>query len=214
MKIRELLSEAYMDSEIKKIMTKKGYKFLGHGQDQDAYLAPDGTILKIFGYEEGSSGLSRGQKSFIDFANYCMQNPNNQFLPQFGGWEQFEFKGELYLQIKCERMFDIDVSKTIDIAEMLEELAHMVAAWGVDKGLKRFMENELYANYSSPESVGKMITLIGGEEQLKVFAKTVEDLYKLAQSNRYRLDLHSGNFMLGSDGEIVINDPFFTGYFR
>jgi hypothetical protein len=26
------------------------------------------------------------------------------------------------------------------------------------------------------------------------------------------LDLHSGNFMLGSDGEIVISDPFFAGW--
>ena len=66
-----LVDEAQMDDDIKKVMQKQGYKFLGHGQDQDAYLAPDGTILKIFGYETDSRGMSEGQRSFIDFANFC-----------------------------------------------------------------------------------------------------------------------------------------------
>jgi hypothetical protein len=91
MRAEEFLIEAQMDPGIKKVLKQKGYQYLDRGQDQDVYLAPDGTILKIFGYEKGSNGLSSGQRSFVDFANYCMKHPNNPFLPQFGGWEQFDF---------------------------------------------------------------------------------------------------------------------------
>jgi hypothetical protein len=215
MRANEFLNEALMDSGIRKVMTKKGYKFLGHGQDQDAYRAPDGTILKIFGYESGSHGYSFGQQSFIDFAQYCMKNEGNPFLPQFGGWSKFEFNGNTYLQIKCERLFDIDRGNTLEVAELLEVIADTVNSYGAAKGMEKFLSSYVDDDWGSPDpEVGKLITLLGGEEQIKLFAKTVEDLSRLAKAKRYRFDLHSGNFMLGSDGEIVINDPFFTGTWR
>ena len=206
-----------MNPGIKKVLTQKGYKFLGHGQDQDAYLAPDGTILKIFGFERGSQGLSLGQRSFVDFANFCQENSNNPFLPQFGGWEPFDFQGQRYIQIKCERLFDLGKSKLHGVAEQLENLVDDIDCWGAVKGLHNFLNNNVddeYADTGYRNETGKLVMLIGGESQLKLFAQTVEQLAKLARKRRYRLDLHSGNFMLGSDGEIVINDPFFTGSFR
>ena len=217
MKISEILTEAQMNPGIKKVLTQKGYKFLGHGQDQDAYLAPDGTILKIFGFERGSQGLSLGQRSFVDFANFCQENSNNPFLPQFGGWEPFDFQGQRYIQIKCERLFDLGKSKLYGVAEQLENLVDDIDCWGAVKGLHNFLNNNVddeYADTGYRNETGKLVMLIGGESQLKLFAQTVEQLAKLARKRRYRLDLHSGNFMLGSDGEIVINDPFFTGSFR
>jgi hypothetical protein len=47
-----------------------------------------------------------------------------------------------------------------------------------------------------------------------LFAQTVKQLSDIGRKKGYGIDLHSGNFMLGSDGEIVINDPFFTGTMR
>ena len=217
MKISEILTEAQMNPGIKKVLTQKGYKFLGHGQDQDAYLAPDGTILKIFGFERGSQGLSLGQRSFVDFANFCRANPNNPFLPQFGGWEPFDFQGQRYIQIKCERLFDLGKSKLYGVAEQLENLVDDIDRWGAVKGLNNFLNDNVddeYADTGYRNETGKLVMLMGGEGQLRLFAQTVEQLAKLARKRRYRLDLHSGNFMLGSDGEIVINDPFFTGNFR
>lgn len=215
MRAIEFLPEAQMSPKIKNILTQKGYKFLGHGQDQDAYLAPDGTILKIFGYERGSRGLSEGQQSFVDYANFCMKNPNNPFLPQFGGWNQFVFEGQKYLQIKCERLFDFAKAKAGDIAEQLEELVDKVEAYGAQKGFEKF----LYWNYdkgfgNEPTAVGSLVTLLGGEKEVKLLCKTIDQLIKLGDQKGYGIDLHGGNFMLGGDGEIVINDPFFTGSFR
>ncbi len=217
MRINEILNEAKMDPGVKKVLLQKGYKFLGRGQDQDAYLAPDGTILKIFGYERGSKGFSESQQSFIDFANFCMKNPNNPFLPQFGGWNQFEFNGEKYLQIKCERLFDFVKAKAGPVAQVLSDLVDSVEMYGAERGFEDFMANaydDTYTNDRTEKAIGELIALVGGKQEVKLLCKTIEQLAKIAERKDYGLDLHRGNFMLGSDGEIVINDPFFTGSWR
>ena len=217
MKINELINEALMNPKIKKILINKGYKFLGHGQDQDAYVAPDGTILKIFGFEEGSKGLSVGQQSFVDFANFCMKNSNNPFLPQFGGWQQFEFEGERYLQIKCERLFDFTKVKAGRLAIYLEDFVGDIISDGPKDAIRNLIRWNIEKEYNGTvgtKTVGALVMLLGGEDKLQLFAETVFNLRKLARSKGYRLDLHSGNFMLTSEGDIIINDPFFTGTWR
>ena len=221
MKIKDIITEAKMDPGIRKELAKKGYKFLGAGQDQDAFLAPNGTILKIFGTahdaEEGS--YSEGQQSFVDFATYCMKNPNNPFLPTFGGFERFVYNGKYYLQISCERLFDFNKSNLGDVAEELENLKDKIEWKGARGGVKAFLENSI-GKYSDDyyddeaNNVGQLVTLVGGQDRLMMLAKAIDDLGKIAENKGYGFDLHSGNFMLGSDGEIVINDPFFTGTWR
>jgi hypothetical protein len=50
-----------------------------------------------------------------------------------------------------------------------------------------------------------------GEDGFNQMWNTLLDLKRIASQRRYILDLHSQNFMLGSDGHIVISDPFFAG---
>jgi hypothetical protein len=219
MKIREIITEAKMDPGIRKELTAKGYRFLDKGQDQDVYLAPNGTILKIFGTDVDSTPdqSSLGQRSFIDFATYCMKNPDNPFLPQFGGFEKFEFNGKYYLQISCERLFDFDKHNLEDVANEIESFVQIIVRQGWQAGIKRYFEYNLddkWAHDEDLEITGKFLTLLGDENNLAKFAKAIEDLHKIAKLRGYRFDLHPGNFMLGSDGEIVINDPFFTGTYR
>lgn len=117
MKITELLAEsvideAYTSDEIRGILQKKGYKYLGKGVDQTAYLAPDGMILKIFGTspyaKPGSLELTKAQKTFKAYADYCKAHAGNEFLPQFSDWTMFQYKGKPYLQIKMERLFPFE----------------------------------------------------------------------------------------------------------
>ena len=204
---KQSIDEAQISKNIQPILVKKGYAFLGKGQDQDAYLAPDGTVLKIFGYGPGGK-LSQGQQSFKDFADYCMAKPNNPFLPQFGGWEPFDFEGKRYLQIKSERMFDLSKSGLIIVGARLGQLASLIQSNGADRGVNKFLRRH------KDEETGKLVSLVGGRQQFLLLATTIEQLAKLANQKGYRLDLHGGNFMIGSDGEIVINDPFFTGTWR
>ena len=60
----------------------------------------------------------------------------------------------------------------------------------------------------------QLMMLLGGEKQAMQLLKTIKQLSVIAKRKGYGFDLHSGNFMLGSDGHIVISDPFFTGTWR
>lgn len=213
MKAHEFITEAIMDPGIRKALAQKGYKFLGKGQDQDAYLAPDGTILKIFGTDQDATAnnYSEGQQSFVDFANYCMKNDNNPFLPQFGGWERFEFNGKLYLQIKCERLFEFSETKANYIAYFLENLAYIVPRHSVKNIVKDYNKR---IDSKLDDERAQFTLYIGGEEALNQLLMAMKDLSAIADAKGYGFDLHAKNFMLGSDGHIVINDPFFTGTFR
>ena len=214
MRLLEIISEAQIDPDLEKTIQKKGYRLIGSGQDQDVYIAPDGSILKIFGYgeREDDADFSEGQQSFIDFAEFCMKRPNNPFLPKFSDLKQFKFKGNLYLQIKCERLFDFNGIE--DIAAALEMFIHDISTSGAEKALEEFLTYHYDYEKDGGADAGKLITLLGGEKNIKVFAKTVEQLQNLAHGYGYKMDLHSANIMLSSDGDIVINDPFSVGDFR
>jgi hypothetical protein len=83
-------------------LAKKGYKKLGAGVDQTAYLEPGtGYVLKVFGTQGGES-FSPDHKMFFDWAKYCMKNSGNPFLPRFGGYDSFVLDGDRYLQIRQE----------------------------------------------------------------------------------------------------------------
>lgn len=182
MKIAEIVTEAKFDPEIRKAMAAKGYQLLGKGQDQDAYLAPDGTILKIFGTDRDADHkyYSEGQQSLIDFARYCQANASNPFLPTFGGIERFEFNGKFYLQIQCERLFEL-TGTTKDIARGLEEIDLIVrSAETVKKNVDTILRR-VQSNYGvGSDRIPQAITAIGGEEGLALFVKTIMDLDRIA----------------------------------
>jgi hypothetical protein len=208
------IKEAFMDPDVRSAFEQQGYKFLDSGVDQDVFLAPDGTILKIFGSEEGSAAGSytKGQQSFIDFANYCMAHPNNLFLPEFTGIEQFEFKGRHYLKIGCERLFEINQKHSSYLSlplETIESLLHRPAGFIIDY-IEQQIEHDI-DGWGDDEEFAQFILYIGGVDQLSDLIITMKDLQRISLRRGYRFDLHTGNFMLGSDGNIVINDPFFTG---
>lgn len=212
MRAEEFLSEARVHPNMKAVMAEKGYRFIGHGQDQDAYFAPDGTILKIFGWDErkGKSGFTRAQDSFITFAEYCHANPNNQFLPDFSAWAPFEFDGRTYLQIKCERLFPLE-GEYEGLGDELERLTDdFIIPYGASRGLGMYIVNN--DKYHNDES-SKLIMLLG-TDGIGTLVQTLEQVIKLGDKHGYRIDLHGGNFMLGSDGHIVINDPYWTGSYR
>lgn len=211
---KEIIREATIDPDIEDILFGKGYKLLGDGVDQQAWLAPDGTVLKIFGYGTTYKGqLSKGQQSFIDYANYCKQNPNNPFLLQILGYETFTFKNRTYLQIRTERLFPFDGIK--GVAYLLESLTEYIKDYGLTRGYRMFFKDNLYHRNLEIEwekenaaEFGMLVSLLGGEKELELLAKTISELNQIADSKGYILDLHAYNFLLGSDGEIVINDPF------
>lgn len=214
MRFKQFLNEAEIAPGIDRHLKKLGYKKLGRGVDQSAWLEPGtGLIMKIFGTRRGTSPgeLTDGQRAFKKFADYCMANKNNPFLPQFLGWETFEYKDENYLQIKCERLFEFSrKDKTHEWAHELENIAVRVKSSGTLKAYLKDRENPHYGMYE--KQYRELMTHLGGEDKLKLLWDTIVALRKMTNDRTLFLDLHAGNFMLASDGHIVVSDPFFTGY--
>ena len=216
MRAAQFLSELTIASGIKQRLKNKGYKELGHGQDQLVFLEPiSGMILKIFGTNSsqngsaGSGGLTFPQQTFKAFADYCAAHPDNEFLPYFSGWETFEFEGQRYLQIRCERLFP--GTKYRSLFSMLESISN--DAKSKRKGAKAYLSGMLDNNsWYDDEKVGTLITMLGGDEGFYKFWETLWQLGRIARQGGFQLDLHDENFMLGSDGTIVISDPFFSGW--
>lgn len=228
MKSVEFLSEAYIHPDINNIMKKKGYKYLDAGADQTVYVAPDGMILKIFGTntnsKDGSLELTTAQKTFKAFADYCNAHSNNPFLPKFSDWNMFEYKGKPYLQIKMERLFPFKGGAS-GIEDVLEEIAEDAEQTKDPKVKEKFIlsytgeyddPSKWHLGHSaSKKSIDEFQRLIGliGEDGFHLLWDTIYDLGQVARKiGLSNLDLHGGNFMLNSDGHIVISDPFFAGH--
>lgn len=224
MKSTEFLDEAYISSAITKHLQSKGYTYIGKGVDQVVFLEPDtGLILKIFGTSRGKSGssteLTNAQKSFKTFYELSKADPDNEFLPNIMGYETFMWGGKPYLQIRMERLFEFNSPSVKNWNEVLADMADAIANmkfenfWSqatkpVSKNLPVWRQ---IRNMTRQETMQQVIMHVG-EEGLKKLWDTVTILKKVAKKNGYRLDLHQGNFMLGSDGTPVISDPFFMGW--
>jgi hypothetical protein len=196
---------------IRDILEKQGYSLLGKGADQQAYLAPDGTILKIFGTSPSGSNegkLTPAQNTFKIFADYCNEHSSNPFLPDFAGWETFRFEGMTYLQIRMERLFEFP--EHAEWGKILEELANAASRSKEPISKERHTNNAMNNEWREDEFGPLLIQL--GEEGFNQLWDTIYELTQLARQHGFQMDLHEGNFMLGSDGQVVISDPFFIGW--
>jgi hypothetical protein len=220
MKFKDFLKEwSHTPISIKPYMEKKGYKFLGKGVDQSAYLEPKtGKILKIFGTQSYSNNNKNGYTAdhlmFKAFANYCEKNKDNEFLPKFDGWEGFEYGGKKFLQIRMEKLQKLPTQ----LGDALENLANDIDA-AHDKSdfvddivahvheLDDEDESPIHLMKSQALEVEKLMVLLG-ESQFKLFLNTIGNLSKLAYEKGYTTDLHGGNFMHRNDGIPVIVDPW------
>jgi hypothetical protein len=219
MRAKEFLVESELPSRLLDIMRTKGYRQLGgEGADAAAFLEPGtGMVLKIFGTQYGSgTNLTLDQKIFKVFADYCHTHQDNPFLPQFSGWETFYFDGNTYLQIRMERLFEFT---NISWGDQLEILVGQARYYKEEVRKQRYI-NMVMSNssdYDKYDPDGNRYNRAGAEllshlgtKGFNLLWDTINELATIAKLGRFQLDLHSGNFMLGSDGHIVINDPFLS----
>lgn len=215
MKAREFIVEySFFPSAIRRILQKKGYRFLGQGIDQQAYLEPGSNlVVKIFGSRRSTDilskpgALSAQQQSFVLFAQYCKSNPNNPFLPNFIDWGSFSYNGELFLQIRMERLFSMKQY----IPHLKVAFTWMRIAAEEGKTFDEYLDDEIksieYHGDNVPPVAEELMSYLG-EEGARLLYRTIAELATIAAKNELTLDLHFENFMLGSDGHIVISDPF------
>lgn len=227
MKSKQFITEfSTYDGEITRVMTKKGYKLLGSGVDQTAFLEPGtGQVLKIFGTQPGTGTerYSKDQLMFIYWANYCAAYKNNPFLPKFSGWETFDWKGNKYLQIRMERLGPLPDGWAQALSELAgdnytyekdeyeaerernKQIADRAAQIGTDNrdswwGKKR--------ERSQAQVAHNELVIQLGREGYDRLLHTLEDLFKTSRKKGWGYDLHGGNFMIRNDSTPVIVDPW------
>ena len=201
MRISDLQEYSTTSKKVDKILTAKGYKKLGAGVDQTAYLEPGtGLVLKVFGTQGGES-FSPDHKMFFTWAKYCMENSKNPFLPKFGGYESFVLDGDRYLQIRQE---------LLKPAGRLGPLLGLFSETLDDEGSFTLQDAEDYVAESYPSYIPDLQKLKNqlGPKGLQLLFSTMLKVYRISERRGYTFDLHAGNFMTRSDGTPVIVDPW------
>ena len=191
-------------------LRSKGYKLLGSGADQWAFLEPaTGQVLKIFGAADTSRAMSRyseAQKMAITWIKYCQKNADNPFLPKFSGWSKFVLDRKIYLQIRMEKLGSSNVQWESAISRMgrytagahrLSEYLHIV-----------FKRDPTIQN--TPDMDATLVMSLG-KDGIQILWQTLRDLREIGKANGWDWDLHSGNVMTRNDGTPVIVDPWYLG---
>ena len=205
MRASDLQEYSKTSNKIDRILKAKGYKKLGAGVDQTAYLEPGtGLVLKVFGTQGGES-FSADHKMFFAWAKYCMKNSSNPFLPHFGGYDSFVLDGDRYLQIRQEPLKPLGV-----VGHVLELLATAIE----EDGIQTLEEAEEFVKDFNKRYVPALEKLKQqlGPGGLDLMFSTILRLYLVGKKNGWNFDLHAGNFMRRTDGTPVIVDPWALGY--
>lgn len=197
-----------IDDRIHDILAKKGYKKLGQGIDQAAYLEPGGrTVLKVFGADiNASTKFSRSHRMFFTWAKYCMANPDNPFLVKFDDYESFIFNGRRYLQIRQELLKPIP-AKLYHRVSAVADLAYDYVVFKNQKTLEKYMRENRYFSEIKAERVMELVNSLGADK-VTLLSKTLIAVRKIANKKGYDMDLHEGNYMVRSDQTPVIVDPW------
>ena len=206
--IQDLIDEQVLDEfsmfdrGIRKTLEKKGYQALGAGVDQEAYLEPGGqTVLKIFGTQGNSGNLSHDQRMFAKWAKFCQRNSDNPFLPRYSGWQPFDYNGETYLQIRTELLRSPTTPQEKNLVAAISTLGYAFERYGIS-----FLD--LDKNKISARSY-RLVSQAVGEDNVPLLLNTLLELIHTTQrKKRYGWDLHPGNIMLRSNGQVVLNDPY------
>ena len=192
MRIQEINSEHELELTISDrfidYFTQRGYKMLGEGRDQLAFLTPRGTVLKIVGH-----GSPQRQQMIEDYVEFFKRNHRNPYYPNIYNSQEFTHEGETYFIYETE--FLKPVSSEGSIIEYIEDLmksmhtAHPSA----------FRKNRPLPPGLSEEEVDG---LVGATEDI------VEHLIVPKGYDLNSLDLSNiENIRRRADGQLVIVDP-------
>ena len=215
MKINQIVDEeSHIDPGIIAALKKKGYIMPpgARGLDAAAFVEPGtGQILKIFGTSAGAdvttkngrqrTNFSDSQKMSIYWAKYCAANSGNKFLPKFSGIESFHWGSAVYLQIRQERLYDLEKNWQRTIESMAMMAGREIPFDTMDQ---KFTNN----HYADTRAAWKQIQKKMGNNDLRLFYQTMINISDIGEQNGWYYDLHGDNIMMRRDGTPVILDPW------
>lgn len=182
----EGFEELKVSERIQKYFTDRGYRYLGEGRDQMAFLTPRETVLKILGI--GEDAREDVVKTYVGF---FMRNQRNPHYPRIYNAGDFTVDGESYFLYEMEYLNPVHGEE--DVLYYLEELMSAVS-----RGEHAL--NAFYNNTPRPPELG--------EDQVDGLVYATQDLED-AIGGYAPLDLRAiENLGRRDNGQIVIIDPF------
>lgn len=164
---------------------KRGYRHLGEGRDQIAFLSPRNTVVKVLGI-----GDHEREKIVRDYVAYFERNQHNPYYPKIYNSGEFTLEGETYFIYEQEYLqYVANEEATLDYLEKL------MSAMERDLASEFIRKNPLPSELDINEIEGliinteQMIQALGGQAPL--------DLSQIENLRRRE-----------SDGHIVIMDPY------
>lgn len=199
MLVKDIFEGTNIDLGIELELKRQGYKFLGAGVDQQAWLAKDGTIIKIFGTH--GKTLSSSHQMFMQWKKFCDKwKSKTHLVPHHIDFTPFEYNGNTYLQIRMERLFKL----TSAIENYIEEFIGYVVSSKSKAEFKRLATEHVDSSWRSTGVTASM----GAIEDIDEFYDVIKELNNIANRNDWHFDLHGGNLMLDDQGYLVIIDPW------
>lgn len=178
--------ELSISQRIQDYFTNRGYKYLGEGRDQIAFLSPRNTVLKVLGI-----GEDEREDIVKTYVGFFLRNQRNPHYPRIYNAGDFSVDGETYFVYEMEYLYP--VSGEDRVLEYIEDL--MSALPRGEQALAAF-----YQNKKRPPELS--------EQQVDGLVFATQDLED-AIGGQAPLDLRSiENLGRRKDGQIVIIDPF------
>jgi hypothetical protein len=178
--------ELSVSQRIQDYFVNRGYKYLGEGRDQIAFLSPRNTVLKVLGI-----GEDEREDIVKTYVGFFLRNQRNPHYPRIYNAGDFAVDGETYFVYEMEYLYP--VSGEDRVLEYIEDL--MSALPRGEQALDAF-----YKNKPRPPELS--------EEQVDGLVFATQDLED-AIGGQAPLDLRSiENLGRRKDGQIVIIDPF------
>jgi hypothetical protein len=178
--------ELNVSQRIQDYFAERGYRYLGEGRDQIAFLSPRGTVLKVLGI-----GENEREDIVKTYVGFFLRNQRNPHYPRIYNAGNFEVDGESYFVYEMEYLDRI--SGEDRVLEYIEDL--MTALPRGEQALEAF-----YKNKPRPPELS--------EQQVDGLVFATQDLED-AVGGQAPLDLRSiENLGRRKDGQIVIIDPY------
>ena len=112
--------ELLVSQRIVDYFVERGYKFLGEGREQMAFLSPRNTVVKILG-----QGDPERQQMVKRYVGFFLQHQNNPYYPKIYNTNEFEIGPETYFIYEMEYLEY--VANEEEVLEYLEDLMKAAA---------------------------------------------------------------------------------------
>ena len=188
---KELVAEINDDDELsisqrlENYFYKRGYRHLGEGRDQIAFLSPRNTVVKVLGI-----GDHEREKIVRDYVAHFERNQHNPYYPKIYNSGEFTLEDETYFIYEQEYLqYVANEEATLDYLEKLMS------------AMERDMTSEFISKNPLPSEldINEIDGLIATTEQLiqALGGQAPLDLSQVENLRRRE-----------SDGHLVIMDPY------